>query len=573
MNLKLSMRPLALMCMIGVSLFSTAICEGKSCKKRLRTRADYIIIGAGTAGSVLAEQLSQNFSVIVIEAGENQDGNSLVTDPLASGGLVLNNTNLLFWGLGHTPIENISPPPENQRRWPAVAGELFGGGSSVNGMQDVRGTRVFFEEWQAAAGGDPAWGPDNSVEVYKNMETFVGVPGQFDPAIHGTSGPVGIRQCIRNLQASQVFETAVTTVTGVPAITDYNDLDAQIGPFLYWQLFQKLNPVTGLIQRTSASIAYLDPIITPASSNTWVSQNGNLLIYTKAKALRLLFNGNTASPRAIGVLTDVNGDQTVFRARKDIIVCAGFQSCLLLQLSGIGDASYLSGLGIPIVYNNPNVGNHAHNHPGVTLTGINGTIPAAVTPDLPALYDGAAFLPYPVESTTDRAFELIGIASPGTGTGTYTIASLILNPHSVGFVSLYNSDPSRMPFYDFATYEDTRDQDAAIYIYTQMWDILTNMGFVTFASGAPNPHTATRAQILNYIEGFVGAFQNYHYQSMCIMSTDPSTGVVDPNCRVFGVRGLRVADDSIIPTNSRGNTSAPAYLIGNVLASKILAGN
>ena len=547
--------------------------DKKKQRDRSRTKADYIIIGCGTAGSVLAQKLSERHSVIVLEAGVNQDNNELVLNPLEANSLVLANTNLLFWGLGHTPIDAVTPNPEKQRRWPAVLGELFGGGSSVNGMQDVRGTREFFEEWQAAAGGDAAWGPDNAIRVYRDMETFVGVPGQFDPLIHGSTGPVGIRQAVDDLEAAQLFTNAVVNLGLAPMIGDYNEEDNALGAFPYWQLFQKLNPVTGLIQRTSSSIAYLDPILKQASSNVYISKNKKLLIYTKAKAQRLTFDKSRRTPRAVSVMADVNGYQTEFKARKEIILCTGFQSCLILQLSGLGDASYLSSLGIPTVYNNPNIGSHAHNHPGITLTGINGNIPASPNPDPAALYDGGAFLANPVVSTTDRAFELIGIASPGQGTGSYTLATLILNPFSSGFVTLFNSDPNRMPWYDFATYSDVRDQDASIYIYTVMYDILTQMGFTSFASGAPNPHTASRAAILSYVQGFVGAFQNYHYQAMCRMSTSPDTGVVDSNCRVFGVKGLRVADDSILPTNSRGNTSAPAFLIGNVLAEKILTGS
>lgn len=528
--------------------------------ENLSNSADYVIVGAGTAGSALAKRLSDaGFSVIVIEGGINEDTNPLITDPLVGNSLALNYTNEFFWPLGHSEVlpPELNPPPQNIRRWAAVTGELLGGGSSVNGMQYVRGDRQFFERWRSAAGGDPAWGPENATEVYKRLETFNGVPGQFNPAIHGFNGPVDIRQGSTNVPAAQQFINGVIALgLGYTDIRDYNDPNNGVGAFTYWQLTQQPNK-----QRESSSIAYLEPL-RQRSSTEYVGRNGKLLIVTKAKAQRIIFDCECQKPEARGVLAVVDGIEKEYTARNEVILSAGFQSTLLLQLSGVGPGSRLRELGIPVVYDNFNVGTHAKNHPGFLLTGL-GTVAPPVVLDPQALYTSGAFLSDPTRSDSTRAFELIGIATPP---GAFTIATLLLDPLSEGFVTLYNSDPNRPPFFNFRQYSNPADLSSAVAAYGLMYQILLNMGLTP-----QGPLPGNTAAVIAYVTvNFQTSFQNYHYQSANIMSTSPATGVVDNNGRVFGVKNLRVADVSILPVNALGNTQAPAYLIGNVIADKII---
>lgn len=514
---------------------------------------DYIIVGGGTAGNVLARRLSSesNATVLVLEAGENQITDTRLSDPTNAGLLVNVYTNPFFWPLGHA-VQLASP---NNKRFPAVAGQTLGGGSSVNGLQYVRGSNSFFLDWQTIS-GDSDWGPVNANNVYKNMETFNGVPGQYNPAVHGTSGPVNIRQAALNLQAAQLFQNALVTL-GYPAIGDYNDPANEIGAFLYWQLFEQPNN-----DRESSATAYLQDTLNQIEDNVYVSANKRLVLYTKAHVTKVLFSDQgTQAPRASGVHAIVNGDEFVFFARKKVIICAGFQSPLLLQASGIGDETLLESLEIPVVYNNPNVGQHIENHPIFSLTGT-GTVPVATTPDPFGLYSGGAELPDTTVSPTKRGFQFIGIATPPTA---FTIACLLLKARSEGDLQMLYSDPLRMPFYNFNYFSNPADIASGVAAYTIMYNTLVQMGLTPTG---PDPVSAPAA-VITYIT--TSYTQAYHWTGACRMNPSPTLGVVDSTGHVYGVQDLIVADITIIPTSPTGNCAAPAFLVGNVIANKLLA--
>jgi choline dehydrogenase len=508
--------------------------------------ADYIVVGAGAAGATLAKLLSEKHSVILLEAGTDQDNNPLITTPTSSGSLVLTYTNEFFWGLGHALLEG-SP---NNKRFPAVLGELLGGGSSVNGMQYVRGTTNFFTTWETIS-GDPAWGPVNAFKVYKQLERFNGVPGQFNPSDHGFSGPVDIRQCAANLPAAKAFLAAVTSLSpNYPAITDYNAASTPQGAFLYWQVFQDPDKT-----RESSSKAYLT--LTPDSENPNIFHDGKLTLYLQAQAIKVLFDSKKDKPHAQAVKALFNNEEVTFKARKKIILSTGFQSALILMRSGIGDKATLESFNIPVLVDNPNVGQHLRNHVIVTLTGT-GTVGSITDPQ--ALYSGGAFLPS-VTDLNDRAFELIGVSSPTT----FTIATLLLRTQSTGFMTLLESSALRMPFFDFAFFSDPADINMAVEAYQIEYNTLTKMGLTL-------PATAPKPTDIPGIKTFVLATysQAYHYTGACRMAQTAADGVVDSNGRVFGVSGLIIADDSIIPMEPVGNTAGPAFLIGNVIAKKEL---
>ncbi len=514
--------------------------------------ADYIIVGGGTAGCVLANRLQAKGTVLVLEAGLIQDNNPLISQPTAAGSLVLNYTNDFFWPLGHARVDTA---PDN-KRFPAVAGEILGGGSSVNGLQYVRGSSSFFADWQTIS-GDADWGPVNATNVYKAMENFNGVPGQFNPAIHGTGGPVDIRQAALNVQAATVFQAAVASL-GYPAITDYNDPATPIGPFLYWQLFEQPSGI-----RESSSTAYLQGTLVQKDSNVYVSTNNRLTVYTQSHVTKVLFStaAGATQPRATGVHAIVSGDEKVFFARKKVILCTGFQSPLLLQASGIGNPTLLNSLNIPVVVSNSNVGQNMENHPIIALTGL-GTVPAPIAPDFNGLYSGGAELPDPSVSGTTRALQMIGIATPPSA---FTIATLLLKAQSLGSVNLLYPDPLRMPIYDFNYFTNPADIATGVAAYTLMYNTLVAMGLTP---QGPDPVTQP-AQVITYVT--TTYTQAYHWTGACKMTQSPATGVVDSTGHVYGVSDLIVADITIIPTSPTGNCAAPAFLVGNVIANKLLA--
>lgn len=516
---------------------------------------DYIIVGGGTAGCVLASRLQSKGTVLCLEGGLIQDNNPLIAQPTAAGSLVLNYTNDFFWPLGHARVD-VAP---DNKRFPAVAGETLGGGSSVNGMQYVRGSSSFFADWQTIS-GDADWGPINATNVYKALEKFNGVPGQFNPAAHGFTGPVDIRQAALNVQAATIFQAACATASGYPAISDYNDPATPIGPFLYWQLFEQPSGI-----RESSSTAYLQGTLTQKEPNIFVTANNRLVVYTQAHVTKVLFSSaiGASQPRASGVKAIVSGNETVFFARKKVILCSGFQSPLLLQASGIGDPALLNSLNIPVVVNNPNVGKNMENHPIFSLTAT-GTVPPATTPDPNGLYSGGAELPDPSVGGTTRALQFIGIATPGAP-GAFTIATLLLKAKSLGTVNLLYPDPLRMPIYDFNYFTDPADIATAVAAYDIMYRTLVGMGLTPLG---PDPVTQPAA-VVTYI--LTTYSQAYHWTGACRMTQSAATGVVDNTGHVFGVSDLIVADITIIPTSPTGNCAAPAFLIGNIIANKLLA--
>lgn len=522
--------------------------------------ADYVIVGGGTAGCVLARRLSEKHTVILLEDGLNEDNNPLISDPLASGGLVLDYTNEFFEPLGHAQVGAF---PDN-KRFPLVAGELLGGGSAVNGLQYVEGTPDFYKNWQQLV-NDSAWGPENAFAVFKRIQTFNGVPGFFDPAVHGEHGPLDIRQASINVPASQQFVNGLVAL-GYDSIDDYNDPSTPNGAFIYWQLTEQPNK-----QRASSSTAYLEGYIKQKTCNVFVSCNRNLRVYTKAHADKILFSSREGckQPIAKGLRAVIDDKQFDVFARRKVIVCAGtLISPLLLQSSGIGNETELTELCIPVVYHNPNVGQRLLNHPIIILTGLGHVLPPSSS-DPEGLYSGGAFLPDPTKpSDQDRGFELIGIATPNAEVpelGAFTIATLLLDAKSKGYIRVLNSDFFRMPEYHTNFLTDSHDIDSLVAAYEIMFEALVSMGLVPIG---PLP-----SDIEAVVEFVTTSYQQaYHYTGTCAMSQTPADGVVDSSGHVFGVKNLVIADNSIVPLNARGNTAGTAFLVGNVIADKLLAG-
>lgn len=513
---------------------------------------DYIVVGTGPAGAVLAKILSDDkkTSVLVLEAGENRDKDVPIRDSTQAPELEENFFPQYFWQGEGIPQEGV-----DDRAFEWTTGRLAGGGSSINGEQYVRPTAEVMEKWERLLGN--LWSPEKAVQRFKRLERYAGDTTHL--SAHGYHGPIDIRQAPSEPTAmAEKLTDAIEKATGFPRILDYNDPDTPLGPFTRWQLFQKRNG-----ERESASTAFLSAdVVTPAGRGV---RGRKLTVRYEATALRILFSRK----RAIGVEYLQAGKCVRAYARKKVIISAGINSAQLLMLSGIGPAGVLREANIPVIYDNPNVGQRLRNHTlnfAVFSTNRHDRALPANDPD--ALYTGGAFLPDPTGLDPHRrAVQLIGIGSGGM----LTVAILYLRPKSRGSITIQNKDPLTIVLADEGFLANPDDMEAVKNIYKiYIKNIASELALIdpSYRLVSPDPAVIDNdAQLEAFIKDNFD--HNHHQQGSLRMAPLRKGGVVDRAGKVHGVKDLIVADASIIPFTVDGNTSASAYLIGYTIAGRL----
>lgn len=502
-------------------------------------------------------------------------GRTLLSAPAddAGGSLSRRGRVLLHGDMGTTGAEQY------------MGGRLLGGGTSINGEQDVWPTARLLTTL-AATVGDPAWGPTPVYDLLRQLETFAGTSSQP----RGTSGPLNVRQAPTNPTSdgrANDFVAALSAVFGpngsapgfdVATVQDYNDPATPLSIFTQWQLTQQPGGA-----RASASTA----LLTPA-----VRARPNLVIATRATAMRVLFDAEVegAKPVVRGVEYTQSGAGKVAYARREVIVCAGHRSSLLLETSGVGDPAIigplLAAVGRRVVAPLPGVGKGLMND-GIVLVALNATGASAggFAPD--DLYGGGAFLPWPNAASAPTAggpsarfTQFIGApalydAAYG-GTPTFGVGALLLNTTSKGEAHIQSADPLYEPLVRVATFNTEADQANWLYaVKDQLWPVVQAMEVAGYKLLAPESTVLDGSDAdatLDWV--FATHTPSHHWTGTCSMGLDPAAGaVVDSAGRVHGVTGLRVADASIYPLKLDGNTGIPAYIAGGTIARKILAGS
>lgn len=540
-------------------------------------RYDFLVAGGGTAGLTVAAHLAQaGFSVAVFEAGANDSQDpqlQLPGSPQSSNLAVPSSVNLYFMMMGHSTNQNAG-----NKSFPLIGGRVLGGGSSVNGLQFVRGTAAFYDSWKQQAGGDPAWGTENAKVIFKELETFYGVPGYFDPSAHGTQGPLSVRQAVKYPELAQQFVQAVRQL-GFPIIKDYNAPGGAIGAFKYWQLTEtpldhtknaKSDANSATAIRSSSQSAFLpQDQLTQLGPNLYSAYQGRLHLYLQSYMSRLVFDDNDHS-RVKGLTVIVNGSELRFRAHKEVIMAAGINSARLLLASGVGPRHLLQEAQVPVMLDVPMVGQRGLNHPILSLSGT-GPNPNAnlKSQDTSALYSGGAFLPRFVDRNqgqeAPRAFEIICVGDP-VNPG---LAGLVLDADSPSEMRVLNSDPLNPGRFTFNYLQTPADQERAFELYTYLWHIAKNMGLTLDTSLLPDPsNPSNKLAIQAYITKTYS--QAYHYTGWLRMGTSSVDSAVSPEGLVWGTNNLRCVDNDIVPLNPLGNTQATAYFAAIASAKKII---
>ena len=511
---------------------------------------DYVIVGAGSAGCVLASRLSEDpdVRVLLVEAGP-PDTADFIHIPAAFSALFRTQHD---WD-HYTGWE----PGADNRRIYLPRGRMLGGSSSMNAMIYIRGNPLDYDEWGLAG-----WGWDDLLPYFLRAEDNE----RGASAFHGAGGPLPVSEARARSASCEAFMETVDAL-GLARNEDFND--GEQDGYGYYQVTQRDG------RRASASVAYLHPAM----------ERENLTVETHAQVLKVLFAGG----RAAGVAAMRGGETLTWQAEREVIVCGGaYNSPQLLTLSGIGRPDELELLQIELVAESPEVGMNLQDHPtaGVTyfceeesslkdalndanlamwmqgqgpLTsniGENGGF-ARTRGDLPA--PDVQFHMVPV------VFEQEGLlAPPAHG---FTLSACVLKPRSRGMVAVTTPDPTGKPYIVHGYYTEPEDMASAV---AGLRMVMNFCRAEPLARYAETPNMAPASDSEEDLEAHIRANCQtiYHPVGTCRMGSD-ATSVVDPELRVRGVEGLRVVDASVMPSVPRGNTNAPVIAIAERAADVI----
>lgn len=529
------------------------------------SECDFVVVGAGSAGCVLAARLSEDPAnkVVLLEAG-GSDRHPMISMPLMWMRTLA--MPQFGWGTHSEPEPHLGGRVQDLPR-----GKVLGGCSSINGGMYIRGAAADYDGWRDA--GLPGWGYDDVLPYFRRAEAS----WRGESPLHGASGPLRATPLRKHPELYSAFIRAAAEL-GYPEIDDFN-VPAPEGFGL-----PDCNVHRG--RRDSSATAYLDP----------ARGRANLRIETGVQATRIVIEQG----RAVGVEFRREGQPYVMRARREVIIAAGaFHSPHLLMHSGIGPAADLAALGIAVVHDSPRVGANLQDHP-IALNFWEAARPNTFERDLrldrlalnlawwaltgkgtPAqsplsvqgfMRSGAdqdrPDIQFQISHVSYAAQPWFPLLRKGAGHA-LSAGALLLNPRSRGGVSLASPDPLDLPRIrlNFLAEDDDRRRMRAMVRFSRAF--FTSDAARPFAARelGPGPDADTDAAIDGWLDATV--MSGAHPTSTCAMGSSTKS-VLDGQLRVRGVDGLRVADCSVMPNIIRGNTNAPAVMIAEKASDLIL---
>jgi choline dehydrogenase len=524
---------------------------------------DYIVVGAGSAGCVLADRLSASgrHRVLVLEAG-GEDRNIWIHVPIGYA--------KLFADAKNNWLYSSEPEPECAgRSIIQPRGKVLGGSSSINGLLYIRGQAEDFDHWRQL--GNAGWSFTDVLPYFRRAED----QERGEDELHGVGGPLAVRDVSEGHPLCDAFIDACEQA-GLPRTDDFN------GPSQEGAGYFQLTTRNG--RRWSTARGYLKP----------ARKRGNVAVVANALTTRILFEGR----RAVGVEYIKDGGKHVARANAEVIISGGaFNSPQLLQLSGVGPADLLQQHGIAVIADMKGVGADLQDHyqarfnyRGNTRNTINdmmGSVIGRVAAGLRyallrkgfltigAGYAGGFFKTDPSLPTPDVQFHFILFSADSVGQKLHPWPGFLtsvcqLRPESRGFVRIKSADPAQAPAIQPRYLTAQVDRDVMVAGMKMIRRVMGQPAMARYIDEElmPGPKVQTDADYLEFARQ--KGTTVFHPTSTCRMGSDV-TAVVDERLRVHGFQGLRVADASIMPTVVSGNTNAACVMIGEKASDMILA--
>ena len=523
--------------------------------------ADYVVVGAGSAGCVLADRLtgSGRDKVVLLEAG-SRDSSPWIHIPLGYGKLF--NDARVNWLYDSEPQRELNGRVIKQPR-----GKVLGGSSSINGLVYIRGQHEDFDGWRQQ--GCTGWGFADVLPYFRRAEDQMRGADEY----HGTGGPLAVSDRTEPHPLCDAF-VAACAEGGLPPNEDFNGARQEGAG--YYQMTARRG------RRCSTAVGYLKP----------ARERPNLRVVTESMATKILFEGR----RAVGVAYRQGGETRIVRARREVILSGGaINSPQLLQLSGIGPSDLLARHGIEVLADRRDVGEKFQDHFQVRLV-LRCTQPITLNDDMASLvgkakiglryllqrkgpltvcagYGGAFFRTDERLATPDIQVHFLTFSTNRLGEklhdfSGFTASTCQLRPESRGSLRIKSPDPMMPPAIDpnyLGTEFDRRTNVEGFKMLRRYMAMPAMRPFVV-GEEIPGPNVASDDEILAYARQFGTTI--YHPTCSCRMGGDPDS-VVDERLRVRGVEGLRVADGSVMPSVVSGNTNAAIVMIGEKASDMI----